>query len=244
MEQVKVSDIPVTSEPGICIDTIIECKQFKDWLASMNRERFKVRSIHLQSVDMFGTKVGFIKFKADVVDQNDKFIPGIVFMRGGSVGILPVFTCDGEDYAVLTVQPRVPTGRFDFVEIPAGMLDGSGHFAGVAAKELEEELGLKISSSELTDLSQLAGHSRGFFPSPGGCEETIRLFAFRKAVTKEELTSMNGRCTGLIDEGEQITLKIVPLDELWKINDGKTIVAYTLFQKLRSQLTLSSAATV
>jgi ADP-sugar diphosphatase len=132
---------------------------------------------------------------------------------------------------VLTVQPRIATGQFDFEEIPAGMLDGSGNFAGVAAKEIEEELGFKIKESELIDLSSFAGHSRGAFTSPGGSDETTRFFAFIRKVSARELASITGRCTGLISEGEQITLKVVPLEDLWMIPDTKTITAYTLYKQ-------------
>lgn len=223
---------PVTAEANLSLDAAVASKPFQDWLASVNTERFRIRSVHFQSIDMFGPKVGFIKFKADVVDGNSKFLPGIVFMRGGSVGILPVLSCGGKQYTVLTVQPRLATGRFDFEEIPAGMLDGSGNFGGVAAKELKEELQITITEAELIDLSTPAGHDRGFFVSPGATDETIRLFCFRKEVTAEELASINGRCTGVLDEGEQITLKIVPLDALWSNPDGKTIVALALFNRL------------
>ena len=227
------NEITFTSADGISVEAVTSSKQFKDWLASIDRERFNVRSVHFQSVDMFGPRVGFIKFKADVVDDNGKFVPGIVFMRGGAVAILPVFVCKGVEYTVLTMQPRVPTGCFDFAEIPAGMLDGSGNFAGVAATELQQEVGLTISEADLTDLSEKAGYKRGFFLSPGGSDETIRLFSFRKEVSEEELNSMQGRCTGLLEEGEQITLKILPLEDLWTIPDSKTIVAYTLYKKLQ-----------
>src|SRR5262249_50206886 len=124
-----------------------------------------------------------------------KFIPGIVFMRGGAVGMLPVLTCKGKKYTVLTVQPRVPSGRFDFVEIPAGMLDGSGKFGGVAAKELKEELGMDVSEDMLIDLTEFAGYGSGVFVSPGGTDETLRLFAFEQEVTEEELASYEGKCT-------------------------------------------------
>lgn len=220
-----------TAEAGIALDTAVQSKQFQNWLAQVDTSKFSVRSVHFQSVDMFGPKVGFIKFKADVVDKAGKFIPGIVFMRGGSVGILAVLTCKGKKYSVMTVQPRVPTGRFDFVEIPAGMLDGSGNFAGVAAKELEEELGIKISQNDLTDLGGLAGCSQGVYLSPGASDETLRFFSFTREVTEEEMAAMNGKCTGLISEGEQITLKIVPLDDLITVADAKTIIAYALYQK-------------
>ena len=196
---------------------------------------FNIRTVHIQSVDMFGPKVGFIKLKADVVDAEGRPLPGIVFMRGGSVAILPVFICDGEEFAVLTVQPRFAIGKFDFVEIPAGMLDGSGDFAGVAAKELHEELGLSINSEELIDLSAFVGNPHGFYPSPGGCDEVIRIFALERNVTRLELDKMTGRCTGILSEGEQITLAIAPLNNLCMSTDAKAIIAYALYKKFRQQ---------
>jgi len=97
--------------------------------------------------------------------------------------------------------------------------------------ELEEELGIKIAEKDLTDLSGLAGCNQGVYLSPGASDETLRFFSFTRDVTEEEMASMNGRCTGLISEGEQITLKIVPLDDLLTVADAKTIVAYALYQK-------------
>lgn len=234
MDTTKVT-FPYTAETGIDVTKVTGSQAFIDWLASVDDQKFVVRGVHFQSVDMFGPKVGFIKFKADIVDGKGKFVPGIVFMRGGSVGILTVLTCNGEKHSLMTVQPRIATGRFDFVEIPAGMLDGSGNFAGVAAKELDEEAGIKIGQGDLVDLSAVGGHTNGFFVSPGGTDETLRLFLYEKEVTAEELAKLNGKLTGVQGEGEQITLKIMPLDDIWKIADGKTCVAYLLYQKLLEQ---------
>lgn len=232
-----VSGITVTCEEniiasGVTLDTMVTCKAFSDWLAEIDRERFIVRSVHIQAVNMFGPRVGFMMFKADVVDSEGKFLPGVVFMRGGCVAILPVLLCEGKQYTVMTVQPRLPTGKFDFVEVPAGMLDGNGDFIGVAAKEIAEELKMKVSRDELIDMSEMAGHLRGHFPTPGGSDETIRVYCFVRHVSQEELDDLNGRLTGNLAEGEQITLKIMPVKDLWKIPDGKTIVAYTLFREL------------
>ncbi|KAL7187679.1 hypothetical protein ACSBR1_037690 [Camellia fascicularis] len=47
--------------------------------------------------DMFGKRVGFVKFDADVV-------PGIVFARGPAVAVLILLELDGKTYAVLTEQ--------------------------------------------------------------------------------------------------------------------------------------------
>ncbi len=76
-------------------------------------------------------------------------VPGIVFMRGGAVSILPILQCDGQRHVLLCRQPRLPVGLAQFPEIPAGMLDGSGKFSGVAAKELEEETGIVIRDDQV-----------------------------------------------------------------------------------------------
>ena len=83
-------------------------------------------------------------------------VPGIVFMRGGSVGILVILECDGQEYTILTRQARVPAGLSLLPEIPAGMLDGSGNFKGVAATEIEQECHMKIQVDDLVDLTEFA----------------------------------------------------------------------------------------
>lgn len=233
----SLNRIPITCAPGIKIEVAIAAKPFTDWLASVDLTKFEIRGIHFQSLDMFGPlRVGFIKFAVDLYDKNGSKLPGIIFARGGAVAVLAVFECEGEEYAVVTVQPRIATGSFAFTEVCAGMLDGSGNFKGVAALELEQELQVVIDPQELCDLSALAGYDKGFYLSPGGCEETIRLFAFRRKVTRPVLDGMNGRCTGVLEEGEQITLKIIKIDELLGICDAKTIIAHTLYAKFRDQV--------
>lgn len=59
-----------------------------------------------------------------------------------------VLECDEKEYTILTIQSRVPIADAAFAEIPAGMLDGSGNFAGIAAKELKEETGIVIEESK------------------------------------------------------------------------------------------------
>ena len=238
MAETELHPVTYTAEPGIDIEVVKASTKFQVWLNSLDRTRFDLRGVHFQSIDFFhdGKVVGFIKFKTVILDEKGEQIkPGIVFMRGGSVAILTILKCKGKRYSVMTLQPRVPTGCFAFCEIPAGTLDDSGDFGGVAAKEVEEELGLKIAASDLIDLTEEIGWERGYFVSPGGCDETIRIFLYEKEVTEEELAAMNGKATGVIEEGEQITLKIVPFDDtLLQYPDSKTVIAYTLYNKLRA----------
>jgi hypothetical protein len=92
-----------------------------------------VVQIHIQSVDMFGPRVGFVKLRSEsqvLVASQDADgshptvidVPGIVFMRGGSVGVLIILACEGEEYTILTYQARVPAADHNLPEIPAGML--------------------------------------------------------------------------------------------------------------------------
>ena len=116
------------------------------------------------------------------------------------------------------------------------MLDDHGSFAGAAAKEMEEETEIKIEESELVDLTELAYGDRypGLYPSAGGCDEHIRLFAFRADVSAEKLESLRGKETGLrTEERELITLRVVPLAELWRhTSDAKSLACLHLYERL------------
>ena len=192
---------------------------------------------------MFGPRVGFIKFRATAQvkvggEKGIITVPGIVFMRGGAVGVLVILECDGKEFTLLTKQARVPVGLSELPEIPAGMLDGSGHFKGVAAEEIAEECNIVISEEELVDLTELAwgGKFNGMLPSAGGCDEFIKLFVCRLAVEPAVLSELQGRLTGLLAEGEHIKLQIIPLEDLWKSTpDAKALGALALFDCLRAQ---------
>ena len=70
-------------------------------------------------------------------------------------------------------------------------------------------------------------------PSAGGCDEFIRLYMFRREVERDVLTELEGRLTGLREEGERIKLHIVPLKDCWKMTpDGKALSCLTLYEKL------------
>lgn len=235
--------VPVTYESSLdeaLVKQVEEFVPFKTWVAKTNKiadNEIHVTRVHIQSIDMFGTKIGFIKFQADV-DKNGKFVPGVTFTRGGSVAILVILKSDkdGKEYAVLTVQPRIPIGRDANSEIPAGMLDGSGNFIGIAANELREETGIFIDVHHLTSLTDLAydtAETDGVYLSPGGCDEFVKLFVHRRIATQEYISQLEGAKRGLISAGELITLHVIPLEDIWKVcPDGKTLCAVLLYEKL------------
>lgn len=182
-----------------------------------------------------------------------------MFLRGPSVAMLVMLVPDdipeggkgeeGERYVLLTVQPRVAAGSLEFVELPAGMVDEGGSFAGQAAREIEEELGMVIAEGELVSLSELAGAGgdgaegkRGqlpnaVYPSAGGCDEYIPIYMHERRVPRAQLGEWSGKLTGLREHGERITLKLVRMRDLWKegARDAKCLAAVALWEGLRRE---------
>lgn len=200
---------------------------FKDWVTQMNKDpRWKIESIHFQSADAFGPKIGFLKWKSPGT-FNGKIVPDITFSRGNSVAILPILRCKGKRWVVTVLQPRMP-GADVKAEIPAGMMDGKGCFVGTAAKEMAEETKIEMKESDLIPL----GQNKLFCPSIGGCDERIRLFVFIKDVAQEYLDDLNGKHTGNIDENEAITVQLIDYDTLHEVTDDmKATTAMLLLEK-------------
>ncbi|EEQ87026.1 NUDIX family hydrolase [Blastomyces dermatitidis ER-3] len=171
--------IPVALTPDLSQDQLLAFPAFKIWLStlqhSLSRQAnpshefhaapYTLRHIQIQAVDFFGgNRLGFVKLKADVSNDHGEKLPGSVFLRGGSVGILLILqpndvpeNSETDKHAILTIQPRIPAGSLAFPEIPAGMLDDdTGTFAGGAAKEIKEETGLVILQDELIAITALA----------------------------------------------------------------------------------------
>jgi ADP-sugar diphosphatase len=155
---------------------------------------YELNKIKIQSVDWFGKRIGFVKLQAYIRNAKNVELPGIAFLRGGSVAVLMILRprdSRDERWVVMTDQPRVPAGSLSFVEIPAGMLDdaGSGDIYCKAAQEVFEETNFKLPESELIDLTELAlkqsklegDHlQNAMYPSPGGSDECIRIILWEK----------------------------------------------------------------
>lgn len=156
-------------------------------------KQYTLRSIDVQSANWFGrSKLGFVKLEAIVRNDEDSKLPGVVLLRGGAVAVLMVLRppqTKDERYVVMTEQPRIPAGSLQFLEIPAGMLDGETHFSGTAAKEIEEETNMRIPKEELINMTELALKDskvkdsklrNAMYPSPGGCDEFIPIYLWEK----------------------------------------------------------------
>jgi len=250
--QFREKIVPVTFHASIAPEVAkmaTTCEPFQTWVKnceqpSTDGRMIDIRSVEIQSVDLFGKRVGFVKFKSDCIlkDGNTSHeptvLPGICFLRGNSVAMLVVLKCaeDGKLYSLLVDQARIPIGSASVLELPAGMIDpGTGTVAGVAAKEMKEECGITVKESDLIDLTKLAHADAedktvpiGIAPSPGGCDEYIRIMYMERTVHQSELDAMNNRLAGLREEGEAITLRVVPYDNMWKLTPDAKAMWYVI----------------
>ncbi|CAI6337270.1 unnamed protein product [Periconia digitata] len=301
--------IPIYLPQALTAEQLTNFPAFKNWLTRLlknfalqdeathrfHARPFRLHRIDVESVVWFGPKPGFVKLQAKVQNYEDDeakglssgemakkgmlWIPGAVFLRGGSVGVLnqpksstptPTPTPSSreeeeeeeeETYTLLTIQPRIPSGSLAFPEIPAGMLDGSHNLGGKAAQEIREETGLVIQESEMIDMSALAtskvtldpsssSYSPGklsstlhediqnaMYPSVGACDESISLFLCQKRMARAKLDELRNKQTGLREEGETITVKVIPFSELWREGgrDGKALAALGLYYSLKER---------
>ena len=166
----------------------MESKKFEKFLTNFSKD-VDVKQINILSVYWFGNNVGFINLDVETY-LNGKRVPGYVFLRGDAVAILLIVN----GMLLLTRQFRVPVGQFT-IEAPAGMVDESSNFAGVAAKELKEECGIEIHQDEMKYLQDI-------FISPGGSDEVIHLFYVEKQIPEAKLNELLSKIHGAVEEGE------------------------------------------
>lgn len=108
------------------------CKKFRDYTDKFDHLEagVNVSKIEILGVEMFGDKVGFVNMRA-ITEKDGYKLPSYIFLRGHAVAILMLVN----DKVLLVEQYRVAI-QSTLLEAPAGMIDESGDFVGVAAAEI------------------------------------------------------------------------------------------------------------
>ena len=88
--------------------------------------------------------------------------------------------------------------------------------------------GMTVSQDSLIELTSA---DQRIYLSPGGLDEGMKFYLHRQTMPLAEIRKLEGRCTGVLDEGEQISLKVLPIAHLRGVYDCKTLVALSLYAK-------------
>lgn len=157
--------------------------------------------------------VRFEKFNGEMTNT----VRRISLERGDSVAVLILNL--NTNKIILISQFRYSTcknGHGWLIETIAGMVDPGETPEETAHREVQEEIGMKISKLE---------HISTFYPSPGGSSEQIHLYY---SEVSGEGAKYKGS-GGLISEGEDIRADEFSLEEaLSKVESGEIIDAKTI----------------
>lgn len=252
--------VSVILPSGLSEEALLQFKPFVDWKAALkdsieeqklhdhpfNDAPYELKHIRVDSFDRVRDRLLFVKIFAHIENKNGETLPGVVFLRGGSVTVLMIlrpFDAPDERYVVMTEQPRPAAGSLRFLEIPAGMLDDHNDVVGEAAREIHEEVGIKLNKKDLHDMTALAlkGHStQGYvkdamYPSPGACDEFIKIFLWEQEKERTEIDDLKDKLAGERGNQEKITVRLMRYDRLLQIGarDGKTLAAWSLYEYLK-----------
>ena len=162
--------------------------------------------------EVYKSKI-FTLVEEEATDPSGFKIERVIIRHGGSAVMLVV---DDRDRVLLVKQFRLPAEK-DLWEIPAGRLDPGEKPLDTAKRELLEETG--YSAKKWKKLA-------AYWPSPGYVSEKMHLF-LAKDLSEGKATPM---------EDERIETRWFKKKELakmirqGKIEDGKTLLAFTLWQ--------------
>jgi ADP-sugar diphosphatase len=181
------------------------------WLTLVRNAGCSVRKI--KPLSLTRKKNGELLFAlldADIRSPEGYRLPNIVFIRGDACLIVPLVRnrATGEERFLMVRQRRIGSGSAS-LEFPAGMLDGdTGDPAGVAARELAEETGLRAGDA----LFPLRGGK--LFSSVGACDEGVYYYGCVKEIEDAEWRALaRGPSAGNPDENERISVALVTREE-------------------------------
>ena len=143
----------------------------------------------------------------------------MVTMRGvAGVGMIISVHCKGNPQGFVLVDKQRPMGKLHFPELPVGTFDESCDFDGADAQIIKDKLGITINTENIIDLTEMVFQSKyqGVFSAPDQSSECTRLCCYSIETTEEKIEELKGKWTGIL-ENDQITLKIVGIDDYWYI---------------------------
>ena len=217
------------------LDSLVKAPKFIHWV---NNFQFRLESIQITDIDMFGSNVGFYKGKAEAYDEKGGVIhSNIFFNRGGSTAILFIVKTliNGVEETLVPIaeQVRLPVGK-RLGELPAGMKDGeTGQVKGPIIKEIREEIPIGDLAENDPRIFSLGAP---IIPSGGGCDEAIDLWCMEIDISHEKYLELISETFGNKQEHEEIKIKFLRYEDLLqeapRLEDAKLLSALYRYECL------------
>ncbi|GAB3897710.1 NUDIX hydrolase [Spirosoma agri] len=195
-------------------EALQDAPKFKYWKSQAESNGLTINAIN----DFYirrrhNGEILFAMLEVDADTPEGDKIPPALFLKGHAVSML-VCLIDKETkqkFVVLVKQRRIADGSQTY-EHPAGMVDASDDPSDVAARELEEEIGLSVTAAELTKLNAKVWH-----PSTGTSDEGMHFFYIEKEMSRDDIMAFHLKSMGSEAEFERITSVVATLPESHKL---------------------------
>lgn len=215
--------------PGVLL-SVAEVKKspvFRDWvnyLGPMWRGE-----VIVNAADVWGGQVHMLQMT--VSPEDDPWATKVT-LRSETVDVLALVT-DGQKSYVVFVEQNRPAAGSTVISNVAGGCDWMEPPTRAARRELIEELGLDgtVATCQISPL-----FPRSVLATPGLTNERVHMM--RGEVKVDDLDAfikqLHGKRTGVVEEGEALTLHVVPADEAYRFiteqpnPDGKTVLSLLL----------------
>jgi 8-oxo-dGTP pyrophosphatase MutT (NUDIX family) len=212
--------------------------KIRAWMHLVRKARCTIRAI--KPLSLMRKKNGELLFAlldADIRSPEGHKLPNIVFVRGDACLIVTLVRNreTGEERFLMVRQRRIGSGSDD-LEFPAGMLDNEvDNPLGVAARELAEETGLKVSAGDLFMICD-----KKLFSSVGASDEGIYYFGCIKELDNSAWLSFAGSpLAGNPAENERISVALLSRQEAEKEATSLQVrLGFYLFQEHRAAASL------
>eukprot|EP00299_Pterocystis_sp_00344_P000228 c10071_g1_i1.p1 GENE.c10071_g1_i1~~c10071_g1_i1.p1 ORF type:complete len:511 (+),score=133.95 c10071_g1_i1:1032-2564(+) len=231
----KGSKVKVKCTEMIPRVAVLSSTQFRTWKKNIdNNTLLSLRSLEIRSTDELTKTARFIDIKAKIQLLNTNIVLNSnVFIRGSSMAVLFVFTCEGDDFTIVIQRPRLPAGFEAVPELPAGMMAGEE----IMSKDLSvlcDRTGINIERHHLVNLTEHV-FGDGVVPSIHS-DERISLFLCQSDFTRSKLRALQQHCQTNNGTGntKEWNIRVIPLSDLWQeAPDAKALSAFVLYHQLR-----------
>ena len=196
------------------IENLVDSHKYNLWKNNLEANGLDIHRIdELYSRRNGKGEVLFSLLYTDATTPEGNKIPPICFLKGEVVCVLICFidSVTKEKSLLLVQQRRICDGSMTY-EHPAGMLDSESDAAAVAAREVEEETGIKVEISQLIKLNE-----KPYYPSTGTSDEAMYLFYCELELTTEQIGSYHNKSMGLLSDHEFINTYVIPFEEGHKL---------------------------